>query len=322
MTRNIPGTALERLKQVAETSIFPGPGPPSREILLQNVQNCDGILTMLSDKISSEIIDAAGPKLRIISNYAVGYNNIDINYATQKAIIVAHTPEVLTDSTADLTWALLMATARRLIEADQLTRTEQWQTWEPTFMLGTDIHHKTLGIVGLGRIGLALAKRALAFDMRVLYFSRNKKPEVEKRLGIEYMVLNDLLRESDFISIHVPLTSETRGLIGVEELKLMKPNAILINTSRGPVIDETALITALKQSQIKGAGLDVYQQEPTRNQDLFKLSNVVLTPHIGSATRETRIKMADLAVDNLIYGLNRNYRNLKIVNPVVLNELT
>ena len=223
VTRKIPGNALERLNPTVKVNIFPGPGPPSPEVLLQGVSDCDGILTMLSDRITSEALDAAGPKLRIISNYAVGYNNIDVNYATNKSIIVAHTPDVLTDSTADLTWALIMATARRLIEGDHLTRAEQWQTWEPTFMLGSEVHHKTLGIIGLGRIGLAVAKRALAFNMRVLYFSRDRKADAEERYGFEYKSLDDLLAESDFISIHVPLTAETRGLIGVDQLKLMKP---------------------------------------------------------------------------------------------------
>ena len=322
VTRRIPGKALDRLLNVATANVKSGSEPPSHEELLQNVRNCDGLLTMLSDKITPAIIDAAGPNLRIISNYAVGFNNIDLNYATQKSIIVAHTPDVLTESTAELTWALLMATARRLIEGDQLIRSEQWNAWEPTFMLGTDVHHKTLGIIGLGRIGLAVAKRALAFNMKVYYYSRTRKPETESRLHIEYLSLEDLLRVSDFISIHVPLTPKTKGMISASQFRLMKPNAILINTARGRVVDEKALVQALKQSLIKGAGLDVYQEEPTKNQELFKLSNVVLTPHLGSATLETRIIMADLAVNNLIFGLTNEYDKIKIVNPSVLKVLS
>lgn len=321
VTRKLPGTGVNRLREVAEVNINPGPGPPSREELLQKVQNCEGLLTMLSDKITPEVIDSAGSQLRVISNYAVGFNNIDLNYATQRAIIVTHTPDVLTDSTADLAWTLLMATARRLIEADHLTRSEQWATWEPTFMLGTDVHHKTLGIIGLGRIGLAVAKRALAFNMKVLYFSRTRKPEIEDRLSIKYASLEDLLRESDFVSIHVPLTPETRGLLSAEKIRLMKPTAILINTARGPILDEDALVEALRQSHIRGAGLDVYRREPAKNRELFKLSNVVLSPHIGSATLDTRTNMAALAVNNLIHGFAKEYDKMKIVNPQVLKKL-
>jgi glyoxylate reductase len=276
---------------------------------------------MLSDKITPEIIDAAGPTLRLISNFAVGVNNIDVEYATKKSIIVTNTPDVLTESTADLAWALLMATARRLIEGDQLVRTEQWKMWGPTFMLGTDVHHKTLGIIGLGRIGLAVAKRALGFDMKVLYYSRTRKPDLESQFHIKYRSLENLLQESDFISIHLPLSLETKYLIGADQFRLMKPSAILINAARGEIIDEKALIQALKQSQIRGAGIDVFQEEPTKSWELFKLPNVVLTPHLGSATLETRIRMADLAVNNLIYGLSHKYDLIKIVNPSVLIRL-
>ncbi|NVM29318.1 MAG: D-glycerate dehydrogenase [Candidatus Helarchaeota archaeon] len=319
VTRSIPGTGLDRLSVIANVNVHPGPGPPSHKTLLKNVRDCDGLLTMLSDKITPEVIDAAGPNMRIISNYAVGFNNIDVEYATQKSIIIAHTPDVLTESTADLAWALLLTTARRVVEGDQLTRSEQWTGWEPTFMLGTDVHRKIIGIIGLGRIGLAVAKRALAFNMKVLYFSRTRKLNIESRLGIEYKPLGDLLAESDFVSIHVPLTSETEKMLGTDQLNLMKSNAILINTARGGIVDERALVQALK-SQIKGAGLDVYQEEPTRNRELFKLPNVVLTPHLGSATLETRVKMADLAVDNLIYGLNKKYDKIKVANPSVLSS--
>lgn len=288
VTRKIPGTALDRLSKIAAIDVHPDSGAPSPKTLLQNVRDCDGLLTMLSDRITPEIIDAAGSNLRIISNYAVGYNNIDVDYATHKSILVAHTPDVLTESTADLAWTLLLATARRLVQADHVTRSENWKTWEPTFMLGTDINQKTLGIIGLGRIGLAVAKRALAFNMHVIYYNRTRKPEIETSLDLEYRSLEDLLRESDFISIHVPLTLETEGMISEAQFNLMKPSAILINTARGKVVDEDALVQALKQSKIRGAGLDVYREEPTHNKQLFNLLNLVLTPHIGSATLETR----------------------------------
>jgi len=321
VTRQIPGAGLNKLRQIAKVQVFLGPGAPKPDILLRNVRNCDGLLTMLSDKITSEVIDAAGPKLRIISNYAVGFDNIDLEYATKNSIIVAHTPGVLTDSTADLAWGLLMAAARRIIEADRLTRNEEWTSWEPNFMLGIDVHHKTIGIIGLGRIGLAVAQRATAFNMKVLYYSRTRRPEIESQLNIQYRTLEDLLRESDFISIHLPLTPETRGLIGEKQFSLMKANVILVNTARGPIVDEAALVHALKNSQIRAAGLDVYQQEPTRNRALLRLPNVVLTPHLGSATIETRTKMADFAVENLLNTFKRNYDLVAIANPSIRKTL-
>ncbi len=318
VTRQIPGTGIARLREIGTVDVFPGPGAPNPKILLRQVRNRDALLTMLSDKITPEVIDTAGPNLRVISNYAVGFDNIDIEYATMKGIIVAHTPGVLTHSTADLAWALLMAAARRLIEADHLTRSEGWTTWEPTFMLGTDVHHKTLGLIGLGRIGLAVAKRALSFNMRVLYYSRTRKPAIESALGLEYSSLSELLKQSDFISIHVPLTPDTRNMIGEEEFKMMKPSAILVNTARGPIVNEDALVYALKTSQLRAAGLDVYHKEPTRNRALLQLPNVVLTPHLGSATTETRTKMADLAAANILHTLSHNYDSVKIVNQSVL----
>lgn len=324
VTRSLPGLGLDRLGKLANITVFSsqtGRTSPSANELIKNVHDCDGLLTVLNDKITSKVIDAAGPKLKVISNYAVGFDNIDVKYATQKSVIVTNTPDVLTESTADLTWALLMAAARRLIEADHITRTAQWKQWAPDFLLGTDVHHKTLGIIGLGRIGLAVAKRALAFNMKVLYHNRTQKPDLESQFHLEYRSLEDLLRESDFVSLHVPKTPETEGLIGYDQLKLMKPSAILINTSRGSIVDEAALVQALKESIIKGAALDVYSEEPTRNQALFNLPNIVLSPHLGSATLETRIKMADFAVNNLIYGLTKQFDKIKIVNPSVLKQL-
>jgi glyoxylate reductase len=321
VTRTLLGTGLDRLRTIADVIVHSGPEAPSTQELFTKVKDCDGLITMLNDQITSEVIDAAGTKLRVISNHAVGFDNIDIDYATRKSIIVTNTPDVLTESTADLTWALLMAAARRLIEGDHVTRTCQWKAWAPDFLLGLDVHHKTLGIIGLGRIGLAVAKRALAFDMRVLYHNRTRRPDLEAQFRLEYRSLEALLRESDFVSIHVPKIPGTDGLIGRNQLNLMKPSAILINAARGSIVDEKALVQALKESQIKAAALDVYQQEPTRNQDLFNLPNVVLSPHLGSATLETRTKMADLAVDNLLYGLTKQFDKMKIVNPAVLKQI-
>ncbi|MDD1778967.1 MAG: D-glycerate dehydrogenase [Candidatus Helarchaeota archaeon] len=320
ITRKLLGTALDRLRKIADVIVHTGSKAPSTQELLASVKSCEGLITMLSDQITSEVIDAAGAKLRVISNHAVGFDNIDVAYATRKSIMVTNTPDVLTESTADLTWALLMAAARRLIEGDHVTRTGQWKEWAPDFLLGVDVHHKTLGIIGLGRIGLAVAKRAVGFEMRVLYHNRTRRPDFESQFHLEYRSLKDLLRESDFVSVHVPRTRETTSLIGREQLKLMKPSAILINAARGSIVDETALVQALKESRIKAAALDVYQEEPTRNQTLLDLPNVVLSPHLGSATLETRIKMADLAVDNLIYGLTNQFDKMKIVNPSVLKK--
>jgi glyoxylate reductase len=321
VTRKILGTGLDRLRKIADVIIHSGSKALSTQELLASVKDCDGLITMLNDQITSEIIDAAGAKLRVISNHAVGFDNIDVAYATRKSILVTNTPDVLTETTADLTWALLMAAARRLIEGDHITRTGQWQEWTPDFLLGVDVHHKTLGIIGLGRIGLAVAKRALGFEMRVLYYNRTRRPDLESQFHLEYRSLEELLRESDFVSVHVPRTRETTRLIGRDQLKLMKPSAILINAARGSIVDETALVQALKESRIKAAALDVYQEEPTRNQALFNLPNVVLSPHLGSATLETRTKMADLAVDNLLYGLTKQFDKMKIVNPSVLKQL-
>jgi len=321
ITRNILGTGLDRLRTIADVMVHSDPKAPSPKELLANVLDCEGLITMLNDPITPEVMNAAGAKLRVISNYAVGFDNIDVDYATRKSIIVTNTPDVLTESTADLTWALLMAAARRLIEGDHVTRTGQWKEWTPNFLLGVDVHHKTLGIIGLGRIGLAVAKRALGFDMRVLYHNRTRRADLESQFHLEYRSLEDLLRESDFISLHVPKLPETIGLIGRDQLQLMKPSAILINAARGSIVDEPALVQALKESRIKAAALDVYQQEPTRNRALFDLPNVVLSPHLGSATLETRTRMADLAVDNLIYGLTKQFDKMKIVNPSVLKQI-
>jgi len=251
------------------------------------------------------VMDAAGPQLKIIANYAVGFDNIDVDAATKRGIMVSNTPGVLTDTTADLAWALILATARRVVEGDKFLRHGKFKGWKPMLLLGTDVHHATLGIIGFGNIGKAVARRAIGFDMKVIYYSAHRAPlEVEEKLDVEYRSLDDLLREADFISIHVPLTKETQHLIGERELKMMKKEAYLINTARGPIVDEKALAKALKEGWIRGAGLDVFEREPEVEPELLELDNVVLLPHLGSASYDTRAKMATMAAENVVSALN------------------
>jgi glyoxylate reductase len=298
ITRYIPEQAIKRLEEVFEVEIFPENRAITHEELLEKVKDIDALLCLLTDNIDREIIEAA-PHLKCISVYAVGYNNVDVECATKYGIVVCNTPGVLTETTADLAWALIMSCARRIVEADCFVREGRFQGWEPLLMLGNDIFGKTLGIIGMGRIGRAVAHRSLGFDMKVIYYD----PEVEpKSLPANYtsVDLTNLCQNSDFISIHAPLTAETRHLIGKREFDLMKPSAILINTARGPIIDEQALISALKENKIAAAGLDVYENEPIIPEELLALSNVILLPHIGSASYETRTKMAMLAAENAI----------------------
>ena len=271
----------------------------------RKTRDADGILTMLSDKIDANLMEQS-PRLNVISNMAVGIDNIDVAEATRRKIYVGNTPGVLTETTADLIFSLLMAGARRIVEADKYTRDGKWKTWEPMTLLGQDIHHATMGIIGLGRIGLEVAKRARGFDMKILYYSRTRKtPEEEKSLGLEYVDrMPDLLSRSDFISLHVPLTDETRQLIGAEEFAVMKSTAVFVNASRGLVVDQKALYNALKTGQILSAAIDVTEVEPIPPDDpLLTLDNLVITPHIGSASVPTRTTMALMAADNLLTGL-------------------
>ncbi|HOH82259.1 MAG TPA: D-glycerate dehydrogenase [Candidatus Syntrophosphaera thermopropionivorans] len=298
ITRYIPEPAIKRLEEVFEVEIFPENRAITHEELKEKVKDIDALICLLTDNIDHEIIEAAS-NLKCISVYAVGYNNIDVETATKHGIVICNTPGVLTETTADLAWALIMSCARRIVEADRFVREGKFQGWEPMLMLGNDIFGKTLGIIGMGRIGRAVAHRALGFDMKVIYYDPQVDPE---SLPSDYVSvdLTTLCQNSDFISIHTPLTPETRHLIGEKEFNLMKPTAILINTARGPIIDEQALISALKENKIAGAGLDVYENEPVIPEELIKLSNVILLPHIGSASYETRTKMALLAAENAI----------------------
>ena len=282
-----------------EISDFDGVLP--REQLLEKVKGVDGILSLLTDKMNAEVMDAAGPQLKIIANFAVGIDNIDLKDAAAHNVIITNTPEVLTESVAEHAIALMFALAHRIVESDQFMRDGKYVGWAPMLFLGNDLVGKTLGLVGLGRIGADVAKRMNdGFGMKIVYYDAKRNEELEKKYNLEYKDLDSLLKESDFISIHVPLMPATKHLIGEAQLKMMKKTAYLINTSRGPVVDEAALVEALKSGEIKGAGLDVYEAEPKAAPGLVDLPNTVLTPHTASATVETRGAMSELAAKNII----------------------
>jgi len=291
---------VKTMKKYFDTEVWPEYAPPPKNLIIEKARNVDALATLLSDKIDAEVFDVA-PKLQIVSQLAVGFDNIAIPEATKRGIYVTNTPEVLTDTTADFAWALLMAVARRVVEADKYVRTGQWKVgWHPAMLTGRDIHHATIGIVGAGRIGYAIAKRALGFDMKVLFYDVIPRPEIEA-LGAKKVDLGILLKESDFVSLHVPLMKETHHLINAEKLRLMKKTAYLVNNARGPVVDEKALYDALKAGQIAGAGLDVFEVEPVPlDSPLLKLDNVVVAPHISSASLETRAQMSQMVADNLV----------------------
>ncbi len=314
VTRAIADEALASIRGEAELVLWPDPeAPPPREVLLREVRAADGLLCLLTDDIDAGIIEA-GERLRVISNYAVGYDNIDVAAATARGILVCNTPGVLTETTADLAWALLMAAARRVVAADGYLRAGKWRSWSPQLMLGQDVHGATLGIVGFGRIGQAVARRAQGFGMRILYHDLERKAQAEEAVGAEFAGLRDLLRASDFVSVHTPLTEETHHLIGSEELTLMKPTAVLINTARGPVVDGGAVAEALRERRIFAAALDVFEREPPAPDDpLLKLDNAVVVPHIASASVATRTRMAMMAAENLLAGL-RGERPPHLVN--------
>ena len=293
--------------------------PMARERLLEGIEDKDGLLCMITDGVDQELLDRA-PGLKMIANCGVGYDNIDVSAASARGIPVSNTPGVLTEATADLAFALILATARRVVEGDRRTREGKFQFWAPLLFLGRDVSGKTLGIVGLGRIGSAVAKRARGFGMRILYHNRRRMAaQEESALGAQYADLETLLSESDFVSLHVALTEKTHHLLGRAELALLKPSAYLINTSRGPVVDEEALLEVLQQKKIAGAGLDVYENEPALTPGLRDLDNITLLPHVGSATLETRTKMARLAAENLLAGL-RGESPPNCVNPESLRK--
>ncbi len=322
VTRKLPGHALEEWakERQHEITIFQEDRPISREELEKAIQETDILICLLSDKIDQELIEQA-PHLKIIANYAVGYNNIDTDWATYKDIAILNTPDVLTDATADLAMALLLAAARRLPEGEKLIRRGEWQGWAPKLLLGLQVTGKRLGIIGLGRIGQAFAKRAKAFSMTITYHNRQRVPAgIERELGAQWLPLEELLSTSDIISLHCPLTPETHHLINAKTLSLMKKGTLLINTARGPIIDENALVEALQSEHLLAAGLDVYEKEPEIHPELLKLDNVVLAPHLGTSTTETRLKMVDLLIKGIDEILGFRYPT-NLINPEILPNL-
>lgn len=300
VTRMLPEAGMRSLFEHCDVTVFSDQRQPTREELLAALPEYDGLLCTLSDEVDADLL-AATPRLRVVSNYAVGYNNIDIAAATERGIPVTNTPGVLTNATADMAWALLMAVSRRIVEADAYVRQGKWVGWAPKMMLGTELGGKTLGIIGAGRIGLAVAKRAQAFDMKIVYTNRRRLDEAtERTYGLTYADLDTLLETADFVSLHLPYAPESHHLIGERRLAQMKKTAYLINTARGSVVDEAALVAALRSDVIAGAGLDVFEEEPNVHGGLVELDNVVLAPHLGSATLETRTKMAEMACENLV----------------------
>ncbi len=300
VTRRIPEAGLEMLREKCQVRVWEEETPPPREILLEEIKEAHGLLTLLTDPIDREILEA-GSHLQVIANYAVGYDNIDLEKAREQGIVVTNTPGVLTETTADLAWGLLLAAARSLVKADQFTREGRWKSWGPQLFLGQDVQGQTLGIIGAGRIGRAVARRGRGFDMDILYYNRNPRPKLEKELGARKVELDELLQESDFVSLHVPLTPATEDLIGARELDLMKNTGVLVNTARGQVVDQEALNEALHQEKIFAAGLDVFAREPIDAADpLLENPRVVVAPHIGSASFATREKMARMVAGDLL----------------------
>jgi glyoxylate reductase len=318
VTRQLFEEAMEILKRHAEVEVFEGvDNAIPRKLLLSKVAEADGLLCLLTERIDTEVMDA-GERLKVISNCAVGFNNIDVEVATDRGIYVTNTPGILTETTADCAFALLMAVARRIAEADRHVRAKKWvHAWGPRMFIGSDVNGKTLGIVGLGRIGSAVARRARGFNMKIIYHDVYRREDLEEEQGITYKSVDEVLSEADFVTLHVPLTENTHHMIGMNALSLMKRNAYLINTSRGPVVDEGALYKALKEGTIAGAGLDVFENEPLdHHSPLLELDNVVLTPHIASGSIETRTKMAVVAATNLVSVL-QGEEPPNLVNPSV-----
>ena len=305
VARRIPDEGLGRILDACDADVWPDELPPPRDELLRRVVGRDGILTLLTDTVDPELLDAAGSQLRVVSNYAVGFDNVDVPACTARGIPVGNTPGVLTETTADLAWALLMAAGRRVAEGDRYVRAGRWRTWGPLLLLGSDVHGATLGIIGFGRIGQAMARRAAGFGMTILYHDIAPVPdELERELGARFVPLEELLAASDFVTIHVNLTEATRGLINRERLALMRRHAVVVNTSRGPVVDQVALHEALRDGVIGAAALDVTDPEPIAADDpLLGLDNCLVVPHVASASRATRGRMAEMAAANLLAGV-------------------
>jgi glyoxylate reductase len=301
VTNIFPQVALDKLSSECDLKI--NRTSLTKEELKQKVSGSDAVISYLTDRIDQDIIDR-GTKLKIIANYGAGFNNIDVTYASERGIWVTNTPNVLHETTADLTWAMILGTARQIVSADRYTREGKFQGWGAKLFLGGDVYEKTLGIIGLGEIGRSVARRALGFNMRTLYHQRNRLPkEEEKKLNVEYATFEKILRESDFLTLHVPLTEETEYMIGNDEIALMKKTAYLIHTARGKIIDDYALVAALREGRLAGAALDVYEAEPELTEGMRELDNLMILPHIGSASFETRDKMALLVADNILDAL-------------------
>ncbi|MBA2441227.1 MAG: D-glycerate dehydrogenase [Rubrobacter sp.] len=297
VAREIPEAGLRPLEAFDVTVL--SERPPGREALMEAARGAGGLLTTVTEKVDAGVLDAAGEGLKVVANMAVGYDNVDVEAATGRGVVVTNTPGVLDETTADVAFMLLLAAARRLGEGERLVRAGEWEAWGPKMLTGPDVWGKRLGIVGFGGIGQAVARRARGFGMQVAYTARSPKEDAEHEVGARHLELDDLLRQSDFVSLHTPLTEETRHLIGARELDLMPETAVLVNTSRGPIVDEAALADALSERRIFAAGLDVYEEEPRVYPKLLGLENVVLAPHIGSASIETRDKMAGMAAENV-----------------------
>ncbi len=315
VTRIVPETGLQMVQDFCDVDLWTDELPPSRATMLARVQGVDGLLCLLTDQVDAELLEAAGPQLKVVSNHAVGFDNIVVPDCTARGIPVGNTPGILTDATADFAWALLMAAGRRIVEGERYVKDGRWKTWGPSLLLGSDFAGSTLGIVGFGRIGQAMAKRASGFDMRVIYFDPVASPNPE--LDAESVDLDTLLRESDFVSLHTPLLPETTGMMNAEAFAKMKSEAVLVNTSRGPVVDMNALYDALKDGEIFAAALDVTTPEPIpMDSPLLELDNLIIVPHIASASKVTREKMSIMAAENLIAGL-KGERLPTCVNPGV-----
>lgn len=319
ITRMIPQDTIECLRQHHDVEVNPHDRALTRDELLQAVRGRDALVTLLTDAIDDEVLDAAGPQCRIVANYAVGFNNFDLAAATRHGVILTNTPGVLDGATATHAWALLLACARRLGEAERYVRARRWDGWAPMVFLGQDIEHKVVGVAGMGRIGTRFARKAAAFDMKVIYTDAQRNPEAERLSGATFVDKDTLLRESDFLSLHLPLLPDTHHYIGANELARMKRNAILINAARGPLVDEKALAAALRDGVIWGAGLDVFEDEPNIDAGLMALDNAVLVPHIASATIETRLAMGRIAADNVLAVL-AGQAPQTCVNPDVLRQ--
>ncbi len=301
LTRHMPSAATDVLAAAGHTAdMFATSDPPPRAEIITRARGCAGVITMLSDRVDEEFLDGIGSSLRIVANYAVGFDNIDREACQRRGIRASNTPGVLTEATADLTWALILAAARNVAEGDRVMRGEQWSGWAPLQLLGLELNGATLGILGAGRIGTAVARRSVGFGMRVLYTARSVKAPLEKELGAERVELDRLVAESDVLSLHIPMTPEARHLIGAAQFQAMKRTAVLVNTARGPIVDEAALVEALRSGEIAAAGLDVYENEPRMAPGLAELPNAVLLPHVGSGTTSTRSKMAAMAAENVV----------------------